>query len=189
MKSSTSIQYQITNKVLFDNIFLNWNKFDEALSKGPDYMRNYLVNEWNRYRDFLLSKDDLMNQIDIKDMDRVVSEEDFDVQGVMTKSNVFVFFFSFPDYEEYVDYESGFVDPVSKYVALAMTDDLPRYFTFEYSYDAMTNEPRFVIGEFYVDGNELAHRNYGSIEEKSLEQFAALVCQYIDSEKDKDNKE
>lgn len=179
-KHSTSIQYQLTNRVLFDNIFLHWDEFNNSLVKGPVYMKTYFVDEWNKLKDFLITKN--IEDVEIKDIDRVVSEDDFDAQLVTTKKNFPVFFFSFPDYEDYIDYDSNFIDPVSKYVALALTDNLPRYFTLEYSKDYMSGEARYVIGEFYIDGNELAHRNFGSIENKSLEDFAVLVCQYLDSE-------
>lgn len=185
-KHSTSIQYQLTNKVLFDNIFLRWNEFNDSLVKGPIYMRTYFVEQWNKLKDFLQSKN--LEDVEIKDIDRVVSEEDFDAQMVTLKNEDVVFFFTFPDYEDYIDYNDGFVDPVSKYVALALSDDIPRYFTLEYSKDYTSGDPRYVIGEFYIDGNELAHRNFGSIENKSLEEFAVLVCQYLESQSKNENK-
>lgn len=61
----------------------------------------------------------------IVNIDKEVTIKDFDITFNKTKNNTKVFFITFPDYE--------FYDSASKYVAIALTKDKPRYFTLEYS--------------------------------------------------------
>ena len=46
-KITTSIQYQLSNGKLFQEVFGNWRKFNEELKKGPENMRQWLFDKWN----------------------------------------------------------------------------------------------------------------------------------------------
>lgn len=52
-KISTSIQYQLTNVKLFNEVFYNWEVFNEQLNKGPEQMKRYLLEEWNHLKEGL----------------------------------------------------------------------------------------------------------------------------------------
>lgn len=164
-KISTSIQYQYTNVKLFREIYTNWKEFDSYLSKGPEVMKDYFVNEWNKLKDELIKKDNLI----LKDLDKIVTRDDFDITYNETKNNNLVFFFSFPNYE--------YRDGASKYVALALLSDTFKFFTLEYSQNFLTKDLSFVVGEFLVDKEtgHVKHNNYGQVDNDRLSYFAGRV--------------
>lgn len=168
-KISTSIQYQMTNVKLFDEIFANWRSFNEKLQAGPNIMRKWLCDEWNNIKEILKQRDDLI----VKDIGKEVTVNDFDITFNKSDSGVSIFFFKFPEYE--------YNDAASKYVALALTPAIPRYFTLEYSESFLTKERQFVFGEFKVDENTRTkkHLNYGTVDNDRLTFFAGLVLNKV----------
>ena len=40
--TKTSIQYQLSNNVLFNEVFGHWSEFSNVLRQGPDEMKKYL---------------------------------------------------------------------------------------------------------------------------------------------------
>ena len=168
-KISTSIQYQMTNVKLFDEIFANWRSFNEKLQAGPNIMRKWLCDEWNNIKEILKQRDDLI----VKDINKEVTENDFDITFNKSDSGVNIFFFKFPEYE--------YNDAASKYVALALTPTMPRYFTLEYSESFLTKERQFVFGEFKIDENTRTrkHINYGTVDNDRLTFFAGLVLNKV----------
>ncbi len=168
-KISTSIQYQMTNVKLFDEIFTNWRSFNEKLQAGPNIMRKWLCDEWNNIKEILKQRDDLI----VKDINKEVTANDFDITFNKSDSGVSIFFFKFPEYE--------YNDAASKYVALALTPAMPRYFTLEYSESFLTKERQFVFGEFKVDENTRTkkHLNYGTVDNDRLTFFAGLVLNKV----------
>ena len=168
-KISTSIQYQMTNVKLFDEIFTNWRSFNEKLQAGPNIMRKWLCDEWNNIKEILKQRDDLI----VKDINKEVTANDFDITFNNSDSGVSIFFFKFPEYE--------YNDAASKYVALALTPAMPRYFTLEYSESFLTKERQFVFGEFKVDENTRTkkHLNYGTVDNDRLTFFAGLVLNKV----------
>ena len=168
-KISTSIQYQITNVKLFDEIFANWRSFNEKLQAGPSIMRKWLCDEWNNIKEILKQRDDLI----VKDIGKEVTANDFDITYNKSDSGVSIFFFTFPEYE--------YNDAASKYVALALTPAMPRYFTLEYSESFLTKERQFVFGEFKVDENTRTkkHINYGVVDNDRISFFAGLVLNKV----------
>ena len=168
-KISTSIQYQMTNVKLFDEIFANWRSFNEKLQAGPNIMRKQLCDEWNNIKKILKQRDDLI----VKDIGKEVTVNDFDITFNKSDSGVSIFFFKFPEYE--------YNDAASKYVALALTPAMPRYFTLEYSESFLTKERQFVFGEFKVDENTRTkkHINYGVVDNDRITFFAGLVLNKV----------
>lgn len=168
-KISTSIQYQLTNVKLFNEVFYNWVAFNEQLNKGPEQMKRYLLEEWNHLKEGLKNNEKLI----LKDIEKEVTENDFNITMNRTKDGSFVFYFTFPDYE--------YTDAASKYVALAFLPEKPRYFTLEYSENFMTREKKFILGEFVIDQNNLVrHQNYGILENNKIESFAGAVLNLIE---------
>ena len=98
---------------------------------------------------------------------------DFDITFNKSDSGVSIFFFKFPEYE--------YNDAASKYVALALTPTMPRYFTLEYSESFLTKERQFVFGEFKIDENTRTrkHINYGTVDNDRLTFFAGLVLNKV----------
>ncbi len=166
-KIKTSVQYQVTNVLLFDHVFHNWYMFNQILTMGKDMTKKFLYTEWNRIKDILIKEDRTI----LSDADKEVTVDDFDAYAL--KSSVGpIYFFSFPDYEE--------TDAASKYVALALTFGTPRYFTLEYSYNILENKPSWVIGEFFIKDNSKRHNNYGSIDNMELENFQKQVIDILE---------
>ena len=169
-KISTSVQYQISNVKLFYEVFGNWKSFNEKLNSGPNGMKKYLFEMWNTLKEELRSNDNLI----IKDIDKEVNISDFDVTYNRTKNWTSVFFITFPDYE--------YNDAASKYVALALTPNMPKYYTLEYSTHVMDNSPCWVIGEWIVESNKPKHINYGTTDNMRLTWFSGYILGKLESE-------
>lgn len=176
-KISTSIQYQFSNSTLFYEIFGNWLNFNEHLNKGPETMKKFLLDKWNETKDRIKDNENLI----IKDLDKIITEDDFNITFNKTKKGTFVYFFTFPDYE--------YRDAASKYLALALTPKMPRYFTLEYSESFLTKEPCFVIGEFYLEDNKRLHKNYGEIDNSRLSYFAGYILGILDALENRGDKD
>lgn len=171
-KISTSIQYLYTNVKLFNEVFYNWPNFNEQLKLGPENMKEYFLKEWNELKE-RLKKDE---KIEVKDLDKIVTKDSFDITFNKTESGIPIFFFTFPDYE--------YNDAASKYVALILTSKMPRYFTLEYSEHTLSKKRCFVLGEFLIDEEtkKTTHKNYGTVEDDRLAYFAGLVINMIEKE-------
>jgi len=173
-KITTSIQYQLSNGKLFQEIFGNWRKFNEELKKGPENMRQWLFDKWYEVKEELKDRPDLI----LRDLDRKVTKEEFGISFAQTKKGTNVFFFIFPDYE--------YTDAASKYVALALTPRKPRYITLEYTKRYGTTEKQFVMGEFVFNEeiNKKMHKNYGNVDNDRIGYFARSVLDMIEREND-----
>ena len=169
-KISTSIQYTISNIKLFNDVFYDWGNFNERLKKGPEEMKKYLLETWENLKNNLKQKDNII----LKDIDKEVSLSDFDVTYNVTKNGTSVFYITFPDYD--------YTDAASKYVALALTPEKPRYFTLEYSEHFLDHTPCWVIGEFVIEGNDSRHINYGTTDNMRLSWFSGYVMGKLESE-------
>lgn len=167
-KVNTSVQYQYTNNILLGEVFMNWQNFEKVLSSGPDNMKKYLLDTWNITKD-KLSKDD---RLILKDLNSNVTIDDFDVTYTRTKKGIHVFIFTFPEY--------GYRDGASKYVAVALTEKEPSYFTLEYS-EHQDEQPCWVIGEFALEDKELVHHNYDTIDNKDLSSFGSWLVNHLDN--------
>lgn len=165
-KIETSIQYQFTNVRLFNKIFTDWASFNEALNSGPENMKKYLYLEWNKLADELKKNDKIL----IKDIDRNITINDFDIT-VNSINNIFIFYFSFPDYQ--------YNDAASKYVAIALTPGMPRYFTLEYGKDIFKDTNVWYIGEYYLKDGKRCHKNYGQVDNMRLTFFSGYICELL----------
>ena len=169
-KISTSIQYQISNVKLFHEVFGNWKTFNEELNKGPEMMKKYFLEMWNRLKNELINNDNLI----IKDIDKEVGASDFDVTYNKTKNGTSVFFITFPDYD--------YTDAASKYVALALTPIKPKYYTLEYSEHAINHTPSWVVGEFVIENSKKKHINHGTSDNMRLSWFAGYILGKLELE-------
>ena len=165
----TSIQCQLSNNVLFNEIG-RWREFNNVLQQGPNEMKKYLYEKWNYVKNELRKN----AEIEIQDLDKIVTVNDFDVTYNKTANGTSIFFFTFPDY----DYR----DAASKYVALALTKQRPRYFTLEYSEHFITHEPCWVVGEFVVEENKKLHKNLGRADNQRITWFAGYIMGLLEAE-------
>jgi len=127
-------------------------------------MKLYLLELWNKVKEEL-KKD---KKLKIRDKDKKVTVNDFDVTFARTDNNIPIYFITFPDYVDF--------DAASKYVALALTPQIPRYFTLEYSKHYLDNSPCWVIGEFMInEEGKVIHNNYGTVDNMRLPYFAGYI--------------
>ena len=166
----TSIQYNISNIAIFNEVFGNWPNFNKLLAKGPDSVKQFLYEDWAYIKKTLTDNPEL----EVVDADKEVTVDDFDVTFNKTKNGTPVFFITFPDHK--------FNDASSKYVALALTKTKPRYFTLEYSYNHFDNKECWVIGEFYLEGKNKTHKNYGPVDNMRLSWFAGYILGMLEGE-------
>ena len=170
IKKETSLQYQVSNVVFFDEIYGNWIEFHNHLKTGLDDMQKYMLELWNRTREKLSKNENII----LKDKDKKVKATDFDVTMNQTNKGTMVLFFTFPDYDD--------TDAASKYVALALTPNLPRYFTLEYSKHVLDNTPCWVVGEFILEKSGVKHINHGQSDNMRLSWFAGYVIGLLEQE-------
>lgn len=163
--NETTIAYQVTNIVLRDEIYDNWEIFLKNLNSGPNTMKKELLNMWNSTKEKLNQHENLK----IVDVDKIVSVESFDITMNITEDNVRVFYFIFPDAEIAI--------AQCKCVALALTAHIPRYFTMEYFSKENGNE-QFMFGEWTLDNK---HLNHGKLNNPTVDCFARNVQEKIKS--------
>lgn len=175
---NTSIQYQLSNGKLFQEVFGNWRKFNEELKKGPENVRQWLFDKWNEVKEELKDKPDII----LKDLEREVTKEDFGISFQQTKQGTNIFFFIFPDYE--------YTDAASKCVALVLAPKMPRYITLEYSQSFVTKQKQYVVGEFVLDEktHQKTHLNYGTVDNDRVSYFAGYVLDKIEGEENNENR-
>ena len=168
-KISKSIQFQLTNVAFLEYVFKNTDEFKTLLEQGPDSVKEYLFNEWNRIKSEL-EKDD---RIIVKDKDKEITNDSFDITANTLDNGVTIYYFIFPDYE--------FADPASKCVAVILTDTDPRFINMEYQMSSFGVKRYFTFGEFKAneDRTNFVYENYGELPDESIEQFAHQVVKLI----------
>lgn len=171
-KLATSVQFNFSTGRLLTNVFNKWEVFNSVLAAGPSKFREYLVSEWNDLREDLLT--DTESNVVLVDADREVGVGDFDITINKTKKSTPVFFITLPDYE--------YRDGTGKYVALALTEHRPRYFTLEYSENVDTHEPVWMVGELRIKDNDIQHRNIEVANNMRMTWFAGYILGLLDSE-------
>lgn len=171
-KIKTSVQYQVSNVVLFNEVFYNWSNFFEKLNQGPDTIIDYLFELWNNTKEELKNND----RVIARDIERIVDFNDFNVTYNRTQNGTNVFYMVFPDYD--------YTDAASKYVAIALTKGRPRYFTLEYSVEFSPEGPLpcFVVGEFLIDNNEKKHIYHTKSDNMRLSWFSGWVIGQLEAE-------
>lgn len=169
-KIQTSIQYQLTNNKIFEDVFAKWNVFSSWINQGPTKMKEFLFNEWYETKRLLTLNPNLI----VKDFNRQVSIVEFDIKYIPTTTGIPVFYLIFPDYKE--------GDGASKIVGLALCEKRPRYFTLESAIRYENNSLTYVVGEFYVDYQTRSkkHNNYGFVDlNVDLKQFSSFIEQIL----------
>ena len=160
----TSIAYLLTNKILLEDIFFNWIKFHEILEKGPNAVTKKLFDLWNVSKDKLINIEDL----NIIDLDKNPTIDNFDVTSNVTKNNIRIFYFIFPD--------ADIALAQCKCTALVLTPNNPRYFTMEY-FSKTPSEESFFFGEWTINDmkNGFTHKNYGKLNNPTIDNFAKQI--------------
>ena len=169
-KLTTSVQFNFSAGRLLSNVYNRWDEFNSVLGAGPASFKEYLVKEWNKLKSDLLADPN----IELKDVNKEVTVNDFDITINKTKKNTPVFFITLPDY----DYR----DASGKFIALALTDYKPRYFALEYSEEKDTHKPAWVIGELRIENKDIQHRFVGVSDNMRMTWFAGYILSLLDAE-------
>jgi hypothetical protein len=164
-KKEVSISYTFSNINLFESIYYDWKEFYDNLVLGKEAIQKYLLGLWNEL-DKQLSDD---RYIYLDKSEVPVTIADFDINMLKTEKGITIFAFTLP---------KGYYPGASKYVALALTDKNPRYFTFEYTY----SDNEYVFEEFKPVEKGIKHINYGSYNFNELDNFFDLVISIVDRE-------
>ena len=168
MKRRTSIHYFIAHMEIRNLIFEKWIKFNQLLNQGPQALQEYFCDLWNKSRESFKNREDL----EIIDMDKIVSPNDFEISYSLLNNNIKVFTFVMPKLS--TDYAHAVC------VSVVLSSKIPRYFTYESS-ENIDKENCYVIGEWQIDfeNNDYKHKNYGSIDEQSIGKFLGRINEII----------
>ena len=167
MDNETSRAYIASHIKLRNEVFGNWQAFNKALCSGLDVMKKYLSDMWNS-----ITEKDTMNGFRINDLNRSISESDFNVtHNVLNGINVFYIIFP----------EPTIIQAQAKCVAVALTPNLPRYFTMEISSNYFTKEPYYILGEWQIENGCFKHVNYGPLNHNTIESFASGILQILNN--------
>lgn len=171
-KHETSVAYLLPNQYLLEEVYLAWGQFQNILQQGPEAMKEKLASDWNTVKTWLKASDEII----LLDEERAVTKDDFNATMALSKNEIRVFFLHFPS--------SDFYRAESRAIAIALTPERPRYFTMEYA--LYENSKSFVFGEFIYNiyTGERVHRNYGFLEEPTVEYFAGAVLSVLEHEYD-----
>ena len=166
----TSIAYFLTNRILLEKIFFGWNEFNEKLQKGSNAVKKELYDLWNITKDKLEKN----NGLKIIDLEKNPTVDNFDITSNITKNNIRIFYFIFPD--------ADVAMAQCKCTALALTPNVPRYFTMEYS-TKIIDKVSFVFGEWQMNfkPNEFVHKNYGKLTNPTINDFAKRIHEILES--------
>ena len=160
MDIELSRAYYLSHILLRNNVFFNWEEFNNHLKLGPDLMKEELVKMWNSIDDKAFK-----NEVTIKDKNRVVTVDDFDI--VLKKIvGIPVFIFKFPEPQIY--------DLQAEAVALALCKKEPRYITMEI-WSPEEEDKHYTVAEWIVEHRDFMHRNYGKLRENDIREFERYV--------------
>ena len=164
MKRRTSIHYFIAHMKIRNLVFEDWPKLNQLLNQGPEALKQYFCELWSKVKEEFKYRDDL----EIIDMDKEVSMEEFEITYSVLSNNINAFAFVMP--KPLTDYGQA------ECVSLVLGSKIPRYFTFELS-EKVNAEKCYVIGEWQIDfeNNDYKHRNYGAIDEPNIGRFLGRV--------------
>ena len=167
MDKSISRAYIASQIKLRNEVFSNWQTFYNALCSGPNVMKKHLSDIWNS-----ITEKDVTNGLPINDLDRHIDENDFKItQNSINGINVF--FIIFPD--------PTTMQAQAKCVAIALTRNIPSYYTMEIGSHYLTNEPYYVFGEWKVNNGYYQHVNHGPLNHDTIECFASSVINLLNS--------
>ena len=166
-ENKTSVLYHIGNYKLEYDVIHDYGRICGIFNKGPEAVKEYLVDIWNETRENLMKRTD----IKVLDVDRVISKNDFNVTFNMTSKKEPVFFITLPDYNNSL--------AESLCVAFAVTEQKPRFFTMEHK---SNSDEEFILGEmeFKYLTNEFSHSNYGILDKKAISSFATRVLNMLE---------
>ncbi len=156
----TSRAYVLTNIILRQEIFENWQNFYNHLHKGAKHMQKYLYKLWHS-----IDEKTLNNEIPLIDINREVKVDDFKIFMELV-NNIPIFFFVFPEPEV--------VMRQAKCVALSLSTKAPRYFTMEL-FGNYSGNYKYEIGEWVVEDLNYVHTEHGELKENTLEEFVSKI--------------
>lgn len=163
MSENTSVLYNIGNYKLEYDVIHDYGRICGILNSGPEAVKEYLVGAWNETRENLMNNKD----INVLDIQRVVSKEDFDVSYNLSSKKEPVFFITLPDYNNNLS--------ESKCVAVAITETRPRFFTMQYA----NGEYSLSEIEFKYLENRFTSNSYGMLEKDTIANFATRVLDIL----------
>lgn len=167
MNKETSRAYIMSNITLRNEIYRNWKEFNNILNEGPTNMKRYLSNMWNT-----ISQRDISEGWILKDLERKIDENSFNI--TMNEINdISIFYFIFPDLD--------LLQAQARCIALALTPNIPRYFTMERAIHINNKELYYIMGEWQFINGKFIHKNYGEIPNGTIENFSYHVLNLIRS--------
>ena len=166
----TSILYQVGNYKIEYDFVQDYGRMCSIFNKGPEAVKEYLVAIWTEIRESFMKR----NDIKVLDIDRVISKEDFSVTFNISSRKEPIFFITFPSYNNNI--------AESKCMAFSITNKKPRFFTMEHKVGFEGTDEEFVLGEFEFDylNNSFIHKNYGTLERNTVENFATRVVDMLE---------
>jgi hypothetical protein len=161
----TTRAYFMSHIVLRDKMFFEPKEFSEKLGAGPQVMKQFLADLWNG-----IGQDYFKEGTVVKDIDRKIVPEDFNITNAMVGDNNF-FFFTMPEPDSY--------NAQAKCVALvaSRTGNI-RYITMEI-WTEQEVEKKYTIGEWIFAGDHFEHKSLGKMVGDSIDVFASAVAQIV----------
>ena len=163
MSKKTSVLYNFGNYKLEYDVIHDYGRICGVLNSGPDALKEYLVGLWNETREGLMNSQD----VNVLDIQRVVSTDDFDVSYNLSSKKEPVFFITLPDYNNNIS--------ESKCIAVAITEEKPRFFSMQYN----KNDYSFSEIEFKYLTNKFVSNDFGLLEKNTITYFATRVLDML----------
>ena len=163
MEEKTSVLYNVGNYKLEYDVIHDYGKICGILNSGPDAVKEYLVGVWNETREKLMNNQD----VNVLDIQRVVSKDDFDISYNLSSKKEPVFFITLPDYNNNIS--------ESKCIAVAITESKPRFFAMQYDKDDYS----FSEIEYKYSTNIFVSNNFGNLEKNTVTNFATRVLDML----------
>ncbi len=170
MESSKA--YYFSHILLRNKIYYEGKEFSDKLRQGPQVMRPYLLELWNS-----IDESTFKEGVVIKDKDRVVTVDDFDIT-FRPYQNFNVYFFIMPDPKCFM--------AEAKCAALAIDkENRIRYLTMEIWSENEVEQmkkalgdaytPQYTVGEWAIKDNQFTHLNMGHLPRPTIECFASFL--------------
>lgn len=169
MKRKTSIHYFLAHMEIRNLVFEDWTKFNQLLSQGPEVLKEYFCDLWEKQKNKFLDRYDL----EVLDLDREIKKEDFGISYSVLDKELKCFNFIMP--KPLTDYGQAVC------ISVVLTSRIPRYFTLEYSKN-FNGQNCYVVGEWQIDfeNNDYMHKNYGALDTSNTADFLGRINSILD---------
>ena len=172
----TSKAYFMSHILLRNKIFFEAKEFNEYLGKGPQVMKQYLLNLWNN-----IDQKDFKKDVIIKDINRPISIDDFDITLRQLEGKN-IFFFIMPDpicYQTEAKAIAFIIDQVSgiRYITMEVWSSNEEENMKKIIGESYT--PQYTIGEWKLEENQFKHLNLGKIPRNTVECFVSFILENL----------